>query len=133
MIFELYTGYPPTVNNYYVKTQRGLFISAKGRKFRDQLVQDALEQLSGMPPIDGKVRVDIVFWVPDLRKRDLDNLLKPLFDAITQAKLWNDDSQIDQVCVYRGSKVFGGKTYIRVSEAAPIIPDGCESLIDSGE
>lgn len=133
MICELYTSYPPTVNNYYVKTQRGLFISAKGRKFRDELMVDAVEQLAGMEPIEGSVRVDIIFWVPDLRKRDLDNLLKPLFDAMTQANIWKDDSQIDQVCIYRGAKVYGGKCYIRVSEAAPVIPDGCESLIDSGE
>ena len=48
MIFELYTAYPPSVNNYYVKTQRGVFISQKGKKFRDQLIMDAHEQLDGM-------------------------------------------------------------------------------------
>ena len=84
MIFELYTVYPPSVNNYYVKTQRGIFISQKGKKFRDQLIKDAHEQLGGMIPLPDRVRLEVVAWVPDLRKRDLDNLLKPIHPIIVQ-------------------------------------------------
>lgn len=134
MICELYTDFPPSVNNYYVKTQRGLFISQKGRKFRDQLVKDAHEQLGGMDPIECKVRIDVVAWVPDNRKRDLDNLVKPIQDAISHAHIWGDDSQVDQLVVYRGEKAApNGALYIRISEAAPCIPRGMEHLIDSGE
>lgn len=134
MICELYTAYPPTVNNYYVKTQRGIHISQKGRKFRDQLITDFHEQLEGMPKIEGKVRIDVIAWVPDNRKRDLDNLMKPVMDAMTHAGFWSDDSQVDQMSVYRGTKVAPeGACYIRVSEAAPCIPRGCEHLLDSGE
>ncbi|QVJ07732.1 putative holliday junction resolvase [Vibrio phage vB_ValP_VA-RY-3] len=134
MICELYTDFPPSVNNYYVKTQRGLFISQKGRKFRDQLIKDAHEQLGGMDPIECKVRIDVVAWVPDNRKRDLDNLVKPIQDAISHAHIWGDDSQVDQLVVYRGEKAApNGALYIRISEAAPCIPRGMEHLIDSGE
>lgn len=134
MICELYSAFPPSVNNYYVKTQRGLFLSQKGRKFRDQLVQDAHEQLAGMDRIDCKVRIDVIAWVPDNRKRDLDNLVKPIQDAISHADIWGDDSQVDQLCVYRGAKSAPhGAIYIRISEAAPCIPVGCERLLDSGE
>ena len=89
MIFELYTAYPPNVNNYYVKTQRGVFISSK--KFRDQLIRDAHEQLGGMLPIPERVRLEVVAWVPDARKRDLDNLLKPIQDAMIHANLIIDE------------------------------------------
>lgn len=134
MIFELYTAYPPSVNNYYVKTQRGVFISQKGKKFRDQLIRDAHEQLGGMLPIPERVRLEVVAWVPDARKRDLDNLLKPIQDAMIHANLLVDDSQIDQTFIYRGVKIApAGALYIRVSEAAPCIPKGMEHLLDSGE
>lgn len=134
MIFELYTVYPPSVNNYYVKTQRGIFISQKGNKFRDQLIKDANEQLGGMIPLPDRVRLEVVAWVPDLSKRDLDNLLKPIQDAMIHANLLIDDSQIDQTFIYRGAKVPPeGALYIRVSEAAPCIPKGMEHLLDSGE
>lgn len=134
MICELYTSYPPTINTYYTRTQRGLFISTKGRKFRDELIKDFHEQLGGMSKITGKVRIDVIAWVPDNRVRDLDNIMKPVMDAMTHAGFWEDDCQVDQMCVYRGAKVSPkGACYIRVSEAAPIIPHGMESLLDSGE
>ena len=133
MICELYTSYPPTVNNYYVKTQRGVFISQKGKKFRTEVLKDVLEQLNGMPPITGRIRVDIVFWPPDKRQRDEDNIKKGLYDALTHANVWLDDSQIDQSFSYRGEPVFGGRLYIKVREAGPLIPQGMEHLIESGE
>ena len=134
MIFELYTAYPPSINNYYVKTQRGVFISQKGKKFRAQLIKDAHEQLGGMIPLTGRLRLEVVTWVPDNRARDQDNILKPIQDAMIHANLILDDSQIDQTFVYRGAKIPpDGALYIRVSEAAPCIPKGMENLLDTGE
>lgn len=133
MIFEMYTSYPPTVNNYYVMTQRGVFISQKGKKFRDQVIQDVCEQLAGFEKQYGRLRLDVVLFVPDKRRRDIDNVQKPLLDALTHAGVWDDDSQLDQITIYRGAHTFDGKTYIRVSEAGPIIPIGMEKLLDSGE
>ena len=134
MIFELYTSYPPSINNYYVKTQRGVFISQKGKKFRAQLIKDAHEQLGGMIPLTERLRLEVVMWVPDNRARDQDNILKPIQDAMIHANLMVDDSQIDQTFVYRGVKMQPeGALYIRVSHAAPCIPKGMEHLLDSGE
>ena len=134
MIFELYTAYPPSINNYYVKTQRGVFISQKGKKFRAQLIKDAHEQLGGMIPLTGRLRLEVVMWVPDNRARDQDNILKPIQDAMIHANIILDDSQIDQTFVYRGAKIPpDGALYIRVSEAAPCIPKGMEHLLDTGE
>lgn len=134
MIFEMYTAYPPSVNNYYVKTQRGVFISHKGRKFRDQFLADSHDQLAGMEKITQRVRLEIVMFVPDNRKRDQDNILKAIQDSMMHAGLIEDDSLIDQTFVYRGEKVApNGLLYIRVSEAAPCIPKGMEHLLDSGE
>ncbi len=133
MIFELYTDYPPTVNNYYVKTQRGIYISKKGKEFREKLIKDALEQVANMKALRCRLAVEIVAWPPDNRRRDLDNIKKSLFDAITHAGLWEDDSLIDQDFTYRGSPVKDGRLYIKVSEAAPLVPEGMENLLDSGD
>ncbi|NBW22487.1 MAG: RusA family crossover junction endodeoxyribonuclease, partial [Caulobacteraceae bacterium] len=40
----------------------------------------------------GSVRVVIEAFPPDRRKRDLDNILKSLLDALTHAGVWEDDS-----------------------------------------
>lgn len=129
MILELYTSYPPTVNNYYAKTTRGVYISAKGRAFRDTLLKDVLEQVGTMKPISCRIRVEMVVWPPDKRRRDLDNLKKSLFDAMTHAGIWEDDSLIDQDFTYRGEVVLGGRVYIKVTEAGPLITDGMEHVV----
>lgn len=44
--------------------------------------------------------------VPHDNRPDLDNLEKAVFDALTHAKLWKDDSQ---VCAKISSKVYAGR------------------------
>ena len=39
--------------------------------------------------------------MPDRRKRDLDNLHKGILDGLTHAGVWKDDSQIDDLRIYR--------------------------------
>lgn len=129
MIAELYTDYPPSVNNYYVRTQRGMFISSKGKKFRDSVMRDVNQQLQGMEPIEETVNITMIFYVPDGRRRDLDNCIKPLFDALTLADVWGDDCQVVQLSVFRGEiSRPDGKTYIRIDEGGPRIPLGMEHL-----
>ena len=87
MICELYTSYPPTVNNYYVKTQRGIFISQKGKKFRAEVLKDVLEQLNGMPPITGRIRVELKESYYAMAKKNLLSLIeskgqKSIFDVV---------------------------------------------------
>ncbi len=123
-MYELYLPYPPTVNSYYVKTQRGVFISTKGRKFRKDVAQAVNEQLPDVY-ITHKCLIEIVLYMPDKRKRDIDNCLKALLDAITKCGLWHDDVLIDQIFLYRGQYMSPmGSTFIRISEAGPLIPVG---------
>lgn len=127
MIYEFYLPFPPTVNNYYVKTQRGVFISQKGRKFRDQTAESIHMQLGAAElPANTKLLVEVILYPPDKRKRDLDNYMKPLLDAITQTGLWEDDSLVDQLFIYRGEPLTSGRVFVRISEAAPILPQNYE-------
>jgi len=53
---------------------------------------------------------------PDRRRRDLDNLLKSLLDSLQHAGLYADDSQIDQIHIYRSSIEKGGSVVVLLSE-----------------
>jgi crossover junction endodeoxyribonuclease RusA len=121
-IVEFYLPFPPSVNNYYVKTNRGMFISMKGKKFRQQ-VQEAIYQQVPDCRLDEeeKLLVEVVLFAPDKRKRDVDNYNKSLLDAITKTQLWEDDSQIDQLFNYRGEVVKGGQVFVRISAGGPIL------------
>lgn len=120
MQYEIYLPFPPTVNNYYVKTQRGVFISQKGRKFRHDTAEAVNEQLPGVH-IDEKMLVEVVLYPPDKRVRDLGNYDKALMDALTECGLWEDDSLIDQQFFYRGEKHKGGMVFMRITDAGPIL------------
>lgn len=114
VIIEL--PFPPTVNSYYVKTRSGIYISKKGRIFRETVADACAEQSCYGLNLDTTLEVDVIFYAPDARIRDLDNYMKALLDALTQAKVWRDDSLIDTLTAHRGAKSAGGATHIRIRE-----------------
>ena len=123
MYYELHLPFPPTVNNYYVKTKRGVYISMKGRKFRSLTSAEVIKQLPEVHfPATERLLVEVVLYPPDKRKRDLGNYDKALMDAITHSGLWEDDSQIDQQFFYRGVVHSpSGKTLVRILDAGPVL------------
>ena len=64
---------------------------------------------------DARLRIKVTLHAPDKRVRDIDNVLKPTLDALVQAGLFNDDSQVDELTVLRGEPCKGGKTEIYVA------------------
>jgi crossover junction endodeoxyribonuclease RusA len=124
MFYELYLPFPPSVNNYYKKSQAGgRYISEKGRRFRDEVAKCVSEQLPNVH-IDDRLLIEIVLFPPDKRKRDEDNYNKSLLDAITHSGLWVDDCLADQIFNYRGAvRQRNGSCYVRITDAGPVIRD----------
>jgi crossover junction endodeoxyribonuclease RusA len=125
----LYLPFPPSLNRYYVKTRNGVFISKKGKEFRAETIKSINEQLGSFKTIDNNVKVGIIFHPPRAGIFDSDNYLKGLFDSITHAKVWDDDSQVSQHYAYKGEKIKNGKTIVIISDADPIIPIGGEQIV----
>ena len=123
MHYELYLPFPPSNNNYYVKTKRGIYISQKGRKYRAETAESIAEQMPGVF-IQDRIMVETIYFAPDNRGRDIANYSKALHDAITNAGMWNDDELIDQNLEYRGGSMKGGKVWMRITDAGPVIPIG---------
>lgn len=119
-MIELHLNWPPTVNNYYVKTKRGIFISKKGREFREGIIAAVNEQASGVF-LQDPISCTVILSPPDKRVRDLDNYMKALLDAITHSGLWEDDSLIDQLFIYRGKQSTSGKVIMRIDAAGPVM------------
>lgn len=124
MFYELHLPWPPTVNSYYKKGRYGVRISEQGRKFRAEVLEEVEQQFGTFETIDYRMLVETIMYPPDKRKRDLDNYMKPLLDALTEAGVWLDDSLIDQEPVYRGVQVYAGKIAMRIYEAGPVLPVG---------
>tara|TARA_B100000401_G_scaffold337809_1_gene236395 strand:- start:25 stop:402 length:378 start_codon:yes stop_codon:yes gene_type:complete len=81
-----------SVNKYY-RTFRGrVLISKDGREFKKEV--DML--LNSFEKILGKIKLKLVLYFKDKRKRDLDNYNKVLIDCLKN-RLFEDDDQIYQL------------------------------------
>ena len=112
--------YPPSVNHYYRNVSGRTLISAAGRAYR---VRVAVEMSLQRPkpirgPMRGRLRLEVEVSPPDRRRRDLDNILKALLDALQHAGLYGDDSQIDELEMRRRVPISSGRVVVRCREIA---------------
>lgn len=104
--------WPPSVNTYW-RTWRGrMLLSAKGREYQQHVMGCCLE--AGVKRLDGRLAVSIIAYPPDSRKRDLDNLLKPILDGLCHGGVYEDDSQVDSITIERGKRREGGEVLVQV-------------------
>ena len=108
--------WPPTVNTYYTVARGRKILSKRGRQYKDDCAAEMLLQRPGK--VAGRLHVHIDAFVPDRRKRDLDNLLKPVLDSLGSGPnaLFDDDSQIDQLAVVRRPVAKPGFVQVFVGE-----------------
>jgi len=116
-VIELTLPWPPTVNTYWRMWRNRMVISDGGRKYRKAVWEQVIQQALGKR-VRNRAVVTIQAFRPDNRRRDLDNLLKAVLDALTAAEVWDDDSQITDLRIYWGPDIGG---YLKVS------------IVDTGE
>lgn len=118
---KLTLPFPPSVNSYWRAPSKGPLqgrhlVSADGRKYQSKAAAAVIEQLRRIPkPTTSLVAVEVVLYPPDRKRRDLDNYLKALFDALTLAHVWEDDSQVKKMLVEWGPVTSKGKVEITIS------------------
>lgn len=111
-VIELELPFPPSVNHYYRRWGNRTLISREGRRFRERVC--ALLAASGIRPMSGPLRVEIEVYPPDRRRRDIDNTVKALLDAIQHGGAYRDDSQIADLRITRQECVPAGRTIVRI-------------------
>lgn len=105
--------YPPSINHYYRYVGGRPLISKSGREYRKRVVGAVEDEL--LSPLDGRLDLSIDVYPPDRRRRDLDNVQKPLLDALQHAGVYLDDSQIDRLLTVRQKVVAGGQVIVTIS------------------
>ena len=128
---KLTLPYPPSINHYWRHYRGRTVISQDGRRFREDVLalvpaQEALPQTatsaqrSGSgprkPPAGGRIALCMDAFPPDRRRRDLDNIQKPVLDALEHAEVYLDDSQIDLLLTRRRASGKPGHIEVQLDE-----------------
>ena len=111
--------WPPSVNHYWQSAGNKRYLSAAARDFRRE-VWARVRQVGAAGFGDLPLEIEIEAHPPDHRRRDIDNLLKGLLDALQHAGLYEDDSQIYTLRVNRREVAKSGQLVVsvRVKEIA---------------
>ncbi|HRQ75566.1 MAG TPA: RusA family crossover junction endodeoxyribonuclease [Phycisphaerales bacterium] len=110
--FEL--PWPPTVNHYWRRVGPRTLISKEGRRFRSHVA--SLLALRRIQPLSGRLDVRVTLHPPDRRRRDLDNSMKALLDALEHGGAYGDDFQIEHLDIWRGEVVPSGKAIVQIGQ-----------------
>jgi len=114
MIFRL--PWPPSINHYWRRVGPRTLISREGRTFRKNVC--ALLGGGGprKPPAGGRIALAMDAFPPDRRRRDIDNIAKPVLDVLQHAGIYEDDSQVDLLLTCRREPVQGGRLEVRLAD-----------------
>lgn len=104
--------YPPSINTYWRHVGTRTIISRRGRAFRETVC--SILAAAGVVPLVGPLIVEIAIFPPDRRRRDVDNVLKSLLDALQHGRAYLDDSQIVRLTIERRNVIDGGRSLVSI-------------------
>jgi len=115
--------YPPSINRYYRHVHGfRVLISREGRTFRKNVCALLAGAGGGSgggngprkPPAGGRIALAMDAFPPDRRIRDMDNVAKPVLDALQHAGVYENDALIDLLLTRRRHVVPGGRLDVQV-------------------
>jgi len=103
---------PPTINSYYQYHGHRRYIGSKGLQFKKTVAH--IVSLSKANFGSNRLSLYVTINFADRRKADISNRIKALEDALCQAGLFEDDSQIDILVINRGQIIKGGSVLVTI-------------------
>lgn len=95
-VIRLTLPLPPSVNRLWRSGKGRMYRSAQYSAWRNEAIWSIKLQARGAS-IDGPYSIAVAFQRPDKRRRDLDNLLKALSDALVDAGVLADDCDAEEI------------------------------------
>lgn len=109
-MIKLSLPFPPSVNHYWGQFGKQRFIGKKGKEFRLAVAEACLEE--EVQALEGPLSIHITLFPPDRRARDIDNVIKPLLDAMEHAGCFENDNQITELHIMRKDAQKGGSCVV---------------------
>lgn len=120
-MLQLTLPYPPSTNHHWVRCRNGgMRISIEGGIFRSQVLAAYHATYPRCPPLTGPLQICIDSYPPDRRRRDLDNIIKEILDALQHAGCYDDDNQFWSILIRRFQSIPKGRVVVRIDEFKPL-------------
>jgi crossover junction endodeoxyribonuclease RusA len=113
---DLALPWPPSLNRIWRAINSRILLSKEARAFK-KAAAGALPVGRVPAPLTGRLAVHILLCPPANQqdaKWDIANREKLLCDALTQQRVWVDDSQIDWLSIARGPAFASGRAFVRI-------------------
>jgi crossover junction endodeoxyribonuclease RusA len=125
-VITLELPFPPSVNHYWGSRIVGSgkkrflqrYIAEPGKKFRRATLETCLVLNPGK--LSGPLSATVDLYPPCNRRRDVDNYNKGLLDALGEAGLYEDDSQIIDLRIRMHPKKPPGCVIVTLQETSGI-------------
>ena len=99
---------PPSINHYWLGNGYHRYISKKGTEFKRLLALKAKE--AGAKLSNEQIKMQIIWSYKGNRRRDIDNILKPILDSL-EGVCYHNDTQITTLQV---QKLLGTKDKLEI-------------------
>lgn len=116
------------------KTGKAVYYTpARIKEWQNEVAWRAKEAMGGTEPVADRLFVILHFWLPDNRRRDLDNLSKGVLDGCNKI-VWNDDQQIKILVLIKDlSEDVGVDVLVSDSIDLDTIVQYLQQMFDKGE
>ena len=108
-------AFPPSSNHYWRYVNSQVLKSKDARDYIEAVGQIWMVSRQKAFPKDERLKLEVLAMPKDKRRRDLDNLLKVLCDALESAGVFKNDSQIDEIVIKRGEVHPEGKLLLTLT------------------
>ena len=115
MNYEFEMPWPPSVGGCWRVFRNRLILSKRGREYRKEAIERLKELGLYKELIDCELSVSMVLNPPTLRRYDIDNFNKALFDSLSHGEFWVDDEQVVSLKIKKGVKTKGGNVKLVIT------------------
>lgn len=113
-IEKLELPWPVSLNAYYRIRQNRIMVTAEARNYRQKACFLAYRLRRAF--WHDKIYLKIEAYPPNKRKFDIDNVLKCLIDSLQEAKIFENDSQIETILIEKKEIQDPAKVIISISK-----------------
>ena len=116
-VLQLELPYPPTGNRLWRRFRGRQVLSPEARQYQEQVagLWWELRIREGLPGIGPQpCRLEMLVHPPDNRRRDLDNIPKPVIDSLKKAGIMEDDAQVKELSLSWGPPEPNGKIQVAI-------------------